>query len=279
VSTGRRTDIVRRPRTHSEHPQGELVQRATFADGSPWFEVRVNDAGYLFCIRNYGRYLVSPDGHDITCLGASSVEQRDRFVASHGLPAAAVLQGYEVLHASAVARAGAAIAFVGLSGLGKTTIACELVVRGADLVADDALVLEPCDGRPLAHAGLPFMAVRQEDLAVRSSGRERLGTSLGVSDKAHVSPPRSHEALPLQVMYHLVNSDRVKIESLQSGGQRLLGAAFLPFIASPDRLRTSLLTAELLHSNVKQFTISSPRGRVDERFIDLVDQHLRAEGL
>lgn len=47
-----------------------------------------------------------------------------------------------VLHASAVRRDGRALAFVGASGMGKSTLAAALCRAGCDLVADDVLRVE-----------------------------------------------------------------------------------------------------------------------------------------
>jgi hypothetical protein len=50
-------------------------------------------------------------------------------------------RGFLVLHASAIACDGSAIAFVGAKGQGKSTIAASLYARGHCLLADDVVVL------------------------------------------------------------------------------------------------------------------------------------------
>jgi hypothetical protein len=50
-----------------------------------------------------------------------------------------------VLHASAVRRAGRALAFVGASGMGKSTLAAALCHEGCDLVSDDVLRVDLAD--------------------------------------------------------------------------------------------------------------------------------------
>jgi hypothetical protein len=60
-------------------------------------------------------------------------------------PALAMLlyqRGLLVLHASAVSVRGAAAAFLGYAGRGKSTTAAALCARGHDLVADDAVAIE-----------------------------------------------------------------------------------------------------------------------------------------
>ena len=56
-----------------------------------------------------------------------------------------------MLHASAVAINGSALAFVGQSGRGKSTVAALLCVDGAELVTDDVLVAHP--GPPVTCEG------------------------------------------------------------------------------------------------------------------------------
>jgi len=53
------------------------------------------------------------------------------------------LGGHLVLHASAVDIGGVALAFVGQSGMGKSTLATIMCVAGARLITDDVLRVEP----------------------------------------------------------------------------------------------------------------------------------------
>lgn len=62
------------------------------------------------------------------------------------------LRGELVLHASAVKVDGRALAFVGASGMGKSTLAALLCTAGAQLVSDDVLRV----GLPGADAGAPL---------------------------------------------------------------------------------------------------------------------------
>lgn len=59
------------------------------------------------------------------------------------LPLALQALGQEVLHASAVAVEGGAVAFCAKSGTGKSTVAYSLARRGHPACADDAVAVEP----------------------------------------------------------------------------------------------------------------------------------------
>jgi hypothetical protein len=63
------------------------------------------------------------------------------------------LEGKIGLHAAAVARDGRAVALVGASGDGKSTLAAALCARGADLLADDSTAI---DATPEGWTIVPF---------------------------------------------------------------------------------------------------------------------------
>lgn len=67
-----------------------------------------------------------------------------------------------VLHASAIALDGVALAICGPSGSGKSTIAAALTLAGARLVTDDALRIEMGGhGLPRCYPGVPELRLRQ----------------------------------------------------------------------------------------------------------------------
>ena len=120
----------------------------------------------------------------------------------------ALLQGYEALHASAVATPDGAIAITAASGGGKSTLLSELLAHGLTLAADDVLVLEPSgtDAPPLAHPAPPLMTVpatRLPRLGAASSSPETGSPEAGppearsaaVADPTQAGPPEAICAL------------------------------------------------------------------------------------
>ncbi len=72
----------------------------------------------------------------------------------------ALLQGYEALHACAIATPAGAIAIMAASGGGKSTLLSELLGRGHVLMADDVLVLDHGETGPaVAYPAPPLMTV------------------------------------------------------------------------------------------------------------------------
>lgn len=92
-----------------------------------------------------------------------------------------LLRGEGVLHASAVEIDGRAVAFVGRSGMGKSTLAALICRHGGRLVTDDVLRYEVVAGRVLGFAGTGEMRLRpaSRSLAHQYSRRWRRQTSDG----------------------------------------------------------------------------------------------------
>ncbi len=96
-------------------------------------------------------FVMSADTSSISCWPQDADNRWwQRFLLDTVLFTASLLRGYEAIHASAVYTERGAIAFVGLSGAGKTSLALELMRRGHRLLCDDVLVLRSQDA-----AGLP----------------------------------------------------------------------------------------------------------------------------
>ncbi len=119
------------------------LQQARLADGATY--IRWED---LF------HFLIPPDGRRIAYgrLGEASEESFQTYLLGHVLSYALTKQGHEPLHATAVEIDGRAVAFLGESGMGKSTLAAALLETGAKLVTDDLLRLEP---RGAAYAAFP----------------------------------------------------------------------------------------------------------------------------
>lgn len=113
------------------------------------------DETYLFW-KEVGTFLVR-DGREIVVDPAPGVEEQVLRLFILG-PALAVLlhqRGLLILHASAIAVDGGAVAFLGGSGWGKSTMAAALYARGHGLVADDVTVVDLDGNDPKVFPGFP----------------------------------------------------------------------------------------------------------------------------
>jgi hypothetical protein len=217
------------------------------ADGRVGMTVeRDDELGFRVWAPRHGCYLVAADGRRVLCAPPSGPAWRwERLVLAQVLPLAAVLRGKDVLHASAVACSGRAVAFMGRSGAGKTTLAGRIVANGARLVTDDVLAVDLSGEDVLVHRGAAVARIDAAELqAMSRPERQVLGPVRARGEKWHVSPPLGPPRLPLALTYHLVRPvevDGVDIAAVHPYDPGLLlGNAFLPYVTDPERLRRLL---------------------------------------
>ncbi len=261
--------------------RSERIFEPQLAGESVPFTVDRTSDHYRFWLEGFGRYTVAVDGTVIGCeLGGAEPEQHERFVFAQALPIAAVLQGFEVLHASAVCAPNGAAAFVGVSGTGKTSLASRLVARGADFLTDDVLAVQAASEGVLAHPGPAFMAIREHDAEMLAEVGGRLGRAVGSTDKVHVSPPTQGAMTPLRVIYHIALGESFQISPLErSDFNRILALAFVPYLMTPERLMRHLEITQLVSASVAQFKLQTPRAGLLEPMVQKLEAHLREVGV
>lgn len=238
------------------------------------------DAGYRLWARHFGLARLSPSGDRIAC-SPPDVEPWNwqRFLVGRILPWAAVLRGLEAFHASGVAIDGRAVAFVGPTGGGKTSLALRLVGRGAGFLTDDVLALEERGGGLLAHPGAGVAAVREaERAAIAPAAWGDLGTVLGESGKTYVELKREDGPVPLGSVYFLRSGDHPPVEPLAAPDPRLLLAStFVLGVRTPERLRNQLDVCAAIARSVPAYWLTVGGGRGADELAALVEEHARTE--
>jgi hypothetical protein len=209
-------------------------------DGSANFRIETHPrAGYLIGGPEYGLHVLSPDGREIRCSRAGEWE---RLLIAQILPFAALLHGLEVFHASAVARGSEAVAILGPSGAGKTSVALELCCLGADFLADDVLALEVRDEGLLVHPGTQIAGLdHAEARRLERAGEPRREKVVAVNERERLLRMRgATEPAPLAALFFLDRrSDGPPSPRFEPVGdaQPLLGATFNFVLTTPERLR------------------------------------------
>ncbi|MCE7982692.1 MAG: hypothetical protein DYG89_16025 [Caldilinea sp. CFX5] len=117
-------------------------------DGTLWLQFYRIPTGYLLRFTNLADFEVSTDGQTICCwpgpeTSASTIEH---LYLNQILPLALGQQGKLIFHASAVEIGDVAVAFMGASGRGKSTLAATFATTGLRFLADDGLLVEPHEG-------------------------------------------------------------------------------------------------------------------------------------
>lgn len=257
-----RVDLVPEDELDRDWPADEarrVLEEHFDGDAEPARTIDVHPRlGYRLYARHFGLARIAPDGGGVVCAppGPAGWDWQ-RFLVGRILPWAAVLRGYEAFHASAVAIGGRAVAFVGETGAGKTSLALRLVASGADFMTDDVLAVDANGDGVRGHAGAGIASVRPaEREAIPAATWEGLGTVLGHSGKTYVALPVAHGPRPVAAIYFLRTGEGARIEALPNPDPRLLLAStFVLGIQTPERLRNQLDVCAAIARDVPAFDL------------------------
>lgn len=150
--------------------------------GSP---TRVEDDGFWKCTvyssgaaavywKDHFDFVVSGDGRQVLWRRLADVtdEVVVTYLLGQALSFCLLARGVEPLHATSVVVNGTAIAFLGDSGYGKSTLAAALLERGYRLLTDDVLVVRFDGTRAMAYPSLARIKLTPESADAVLRGRD-----------------------------------------------------------------------------------------------------------
>ena len=247
--------------------EGERIAEARGTEGRAVATVdALSEGGYRMWADGFGSAWTSADGGEVRCAPPAAPAWRwQRFLAGQVLPFVAVLRGLEAFHASAVVLGDRAVAVVGGSGAGKTSLALNLVLRGLGLLNDDVLVLERDKaGGVVAHPGPGLANVRRDGsgLVERLEGAG-LGTRLGeTGDEARVALRRHRGPARLAAVFYLdraAAAESATVERLAPVDPRLLLAStFNLALRGPERLARQLEVCGAIAESSAIYRVACP---------------------
>ena len=130
-------------------------------------------------------------------------------------------RGYFVLHASTVSIDGRAVAFVGDSGVGKTTTAMGCLLDGHRVLSDDVAAITLDNSGPVVRSGYPSVKLDPEAVAAFDPPVEP-------PEQVHSGRPRHFYGLrhdqpatpvPLERIYLLEDGDSIGVDSVSPDEQ------------------------------------------------------------
>lgn len=259
-------------------PNSRRLFARHFSDGTPYLTVdRAESIGFRVWAPGHGRYLVSEDGRDVAAAPPNdSGWWWQRLVLAQVLPIAASLQGIDLLHASAVAVAGKAVAITAEAGTGKTTLAANLLDHGADLLADDVLALELAGTEIVAHPGVALANVDPAQHAkLGARARERLATELGEGDKLYVLGELADGPHRLAAVYFLRRdgTEAKLVVEPEADARKLLGSSFVPYLDGPEYQLKHLDVCSRIAEQVPIFSLTAPVAMPPEELAAAVMAH------
>lgn len=198
------------------------VQMAPFnryvvGEDTVWTEFYRLGTGYLLRFPGLADFEVSADGAAVVAYptGGTDAATIEHLYLNQLVPLALSRQGRPAFHASAVSVPGGCIAFLGISGMGKSTLAASFALSGAAFLTDDALIIDESGSEVLAvpsHASLRLW----EDSVDALVGPDRVRAhGVSYSDKARLlaGPDLAHGAapLPLRAAYLLERTEPAEV--------------------------------------------------------------------
>jgi len=241
----------------SDAASPEVVFARNYADGRPFLRIESDEAaGYRVWADGYGTHLIAGDGAKCSSAFPDDPAWRGlRLLAAQAMPLMTALHGREVMHGAGVVVADKLVGLVAASGTGKSATAANLMAQGGRFFADDVLPLDLADGSVIVHPGTRLANVHERDFdAIAPDLRGNIGVPMGQTDKLHLQPAGFPGARPLAALVFLErrpDTTETTLEPLEDVPRRLLGNAFLPYLALPARLARQLEIAAALEKTVR----------------------------
>jgi hypothetical protein len=240
-----------------------------------WYERRRSADGCDFLrFPNLFEFMVSADGRTVAlaALEHSTPESFQTYLLGHVLSYALVKQGYEPLHATAVVIGDSAIALLGPSGRGKSTLAAAFLAAGHQLLTDDLLLIRDVSGVLCGFPGPPrvklYPHVVQEFLPSRMTS-----PPMNPESPKLIIPLEAHQLHggPAPVEGFVVLDERgaddssINLFSL-SGSEsvlQLLASTFNTRLVTTERLRRQFVAAREWASRIAVRRLEYPRSLTD----------------
>ena len=243
--------------------------RYTFDDGTVWTEFYRSGEAYLLRFPELADFEVSADGTEVIAHPADGTDEAtvEHLYVNQLVPLALSRQGQPAYHASVVTVPGGAVAFLGKTGAGKSTLAASFALNGAAFLTDDALLIKESDGGCLAipsHASLRLWDDSMEALvderiakanAISFSSKVRLlaGEALAYSDEPQ--PLLAAYVLERQVAQDVTIAELTGLDRYMAW----LGNSFLLDIEDHEMLTKHFEWTHRISGTVPTFALDYPR--------------------
>jgi hypothetical protein len=223
------------------------------------------DYGLYCSYTELGDVLFRPDAQVVVRLVSDDNESAPALFSGSALAIWLVANAQLVLHASAVAWGDLAMAVVGASNSGKTTLAAQCVLAGAHLLGDDVLHVEMLGSSVRCHYGVQSLRLRSASSVLAEGWPGPVYRSTRDARLVLVAPSPSATvggALDALVFPTLSEHADVVVERLGQAEalRRLLLAPRVRGLQAPALLREQMrLNAELAR-RVPSFMVAMPKG-------------------
>ena len=202
-------------RSREVGPQGTPALIIEDLPADLWIRIRYDD-GTTFVLDRDGSTVRGSWASDAT------LEDAESYLVGPVFGLLLYLRGLTCLHASAIARHGEALVFVGAAEAGKSTLAAAFAKNDHPVLSDDILVLERAEDVFFARPGVPRIGLWPESVQHLWGDRDALPRQVATWDKRFLDLDRANlfQETPLPIGALYVLGDRMpgvtpRIECLQ----------------------------------------------------------------
>lgn len=213
------------------NPPGELLAEVRDERNRTFYSIGRDQSRTIMRYPGLCEFVGDRDLRDVVVHAAPGAAERLLSVVAAGalLAMHLILRGELVLHASAVRVVDSAVAFIGASGMGKSTLATLLCADGHLLVADDVVrvCMKRLGARPVVFPGSIESRLRPgssalADAAPAGAVHQTADGRIGLRLEAHDGPPIPLAACVVPFPNHHIDEIVVSALSKAQGLRRLL---------------------------------------------------------
>lgn len=260
-----------RPETKDFSKSYPWLNRWYALDGSVWLAFARLEAGYLLRFPALADFVVSTDARTICgyLRAGCPPETMRHLLLNQVIPIVLSHLGKLVLHASACVTAHGAIAFMGVTGTGKSTLAASFGLQGCVVLTDDCLLVEEQEGQVITVPGYPGLRLWPETVSALFEGAPVLQPLAHYTEKKRLLLEQDYfdSSLLLKAVYVLAPPDDtrgitgVNIIPLRTGEALLetVKHTFQLDVTDRDKLGQAFRRYEWLAKSVKFFRLTFPR--------------------
>jgi len=185
---GKQIELGRTPSKRQSPLESAPFQTWAHPDGTIWALFYHNPDGYIVRFPRLADFAIAEHSQRITIYPAPGVAAPtiDHLYLNQVLPLAASRQPRLVLHGSAVELGEAAVAFLGGSGLGKSTLTASFAANGYRFLTDDGLQLECAGDRHTARPSHPSIRLWDDSRSMLIPDSVDTAATLDYTSKARL---------------------------------------------------------------------------------------------
>lgn len=244
-------------------------KKTQLPDGTLWLVHYRRRNGYLLRFPGMADFAINLDATAVSCVPApgTTAATVEHLFLNQIVPLALSQQGRLVLHGSAVNSGGRALAFLGDSGQGKSTLAGHFASHGMPFLTDDGLFIDQLDDRARVvpgHRSIRLWADSERSL-LPSGSKKADEVQFTNKGRFHADGVFRHcaDATDLQCIYLLRNSavDSVQISPMPTAAafMALVNHSFLLDTESSEVLGRHFSQLQALIRTTKVFSLDYPR--------------------